>query len=117
MAAPNLVGLSTVTAKVIGNTVPTTATAFLTNPASSGKVYKVNTIMVTNSNTVPISVTLDLYRSATPYYIGYGITVPVGSTVVLLAKDNSIYMEEDDSLRANAVVAGLYTVTSYEVIG
>ncbi len=117
MAAPNLVGLTTVTAKVIGNTVPTTATAFLTNPSSSGTVYKVNTIMVTNSNSVPISVTLDLYKSSTPYYIGYGITVPVGSTVVLLAKDNSIYMEEEDSLRSNAAVAGLYTVTSYEVIG
>ena len=49
--------------------------------------------------------------------ISFNFAVPVGSTVVLLAKDNSIYMEEDDSLRANAVVAGLYTVTSYEVIG
>lgn len=117
MAAPNLVGITTVTAKVIGNTVPTTATALLTNPASSGRVYKVNTVMVTNSNTVPIAVTLDLYRSATPYYIGYSITVPVGSTVVLLAKDNAIYMEEDDSIRANAAATGLYTVTSYEVIG
>lgn len=117
MAAPNMVSITTVTAKTVGNTVPTTAAAFLTNPTSSSQVYKINTVMVTNTNTVPISVTLDLYRSATPYYIGYGISVPAQATVILLAKDNAVYLEESDSLRSNATASGLYTVTSYEVIG
>ena len=116
MAAPNIVSITTVTAKTIGNTVPLTATAFLTNGSGSGQVYKINTVMVTNSNSVPVAVTLDFYRSSVSSFIGYNITVPSNATVVLLAKDSAIYLEEADSLRSNATAAGLYTVTSYEVI-
>ena len=49
MAAPNIVNVSTITAKTVAaHLSTTTTTALLTNSASSGKVFKINTIIVSN---------------------------------------------------------------------
>ena len=49
MAAPNIVNVSTITAKTFGaRLTTTTTTSLLANSASSGKVFKVNTILVSN---------------------------------------------------------------------
>jgi hypothetical protein len=44
--------------------------------------------------------------------------VTVGDTMVAIAKDTSIYLEEGDSLRISASEAGvLQYVASYEIMG
>lgn len=103
MAAPNIVNVATITGETAVLAVTTSATAIITNSAASGKVFKVNTLIVSNvdgSNTVDI--TVDLYRSSTAYRIAYLITVPPKSSLTVLGKDTMIYLEEGDALRLTA---------------
>ena len=49
MTAPNLVGITTVTGKITGaNLTTTAATSVITNAASSGKCMKINTVNACN---------------------------------------------------------------------
>lgn len=123
MAAPNIVNTST----IIGKTAyvalsSTSATAVVSNAASSGKVLKVNSLMVTNvDGTNPADITISLYSEddigGTPYKIASTITVPADATLVVVSKDNYVYLEEDKSIGATASAADdLEIVCSYEEI-
>ena len=61
MAAPNIVGVTTITGKTAAYSLgDTSETTILNNAADSGKVFKVNTIIVPNddgSNNADITVT------------------------------------------------------------
>lgn len=116
MAAPNIANLGTLTGKTAVQSVGTSATAIVENSAASGKVYKVNSLLVSNiDGTSAATVNVDLYRSSTAYYIAYTITVPADATLDLLNK--SIYLEEGDALRLTGSASGdLQAVCSYEEI-
>ena len=116
MAAPNIVNVATITGKTAVQAVGTSATAIVTNSASSGKVFKVNALLVSNvDGTAAAEVTVDLYRSSTAYHLVKTLSVPADATLDVLAK--AIYLEEGDALRLTANVAGdLEAVCSYEEI-
>jgi hypothetical protein len=116
MAAPNIVNVSTITGKTSVQSVGTSATAIVTNSAASGKVFKVNSLLVSNiDGTSSATVNVDLFRSSTAYYIAYTITIPADATLDLLNK--AIYLEEGDALRLTASASGdLQAVCSYEEI-
>jgi len=117
MAAPNIVGVATITGKTavanaIGNS---TAVEILANGSSSDDVYKVNAILVSNVYGADTTVTVDFRRGGTDYSIVTTIDVPNKSTLDVLNKP--IYLEEGDSLRILAGHASaLDAVCSYEVI-
>ena len=117
MAAPNLANISTITAKTTAAALGTTLTTdILTNAAASGKVLKVNTIMVSNvdgSNSA--DVTVDYYDGSTGFKIANTIAVPADSTLVLTDKNSVIYLEEDTKIRGGASAASdLEIIISYE---
>lgn len=116
MAAPNLVNMATLTGKTAVMAVTTTATALITNSAASGKVLKVDQLLITNVNgTINATVNVDVYRSSTAYRIAYLMTVPAGATLDVIS--NRVYLEEGDSLRVTASVNSyLEAVASYEDI-
>lgn len=116
MAAPNLVNMTTLNGKTAVLVVTTTATAIVTNSAASGKVLKVDELLVTNVNgTANATVNVDVYRSSTAYRIAYLMTVPAGATLDIIS--NRIYLEEGDSLRLTASANSyLEAVASYEDI-
>lgn len=116
MAAPNIISATTITGKTAVQAVGTSATAILTNSASSGKVLKVNALYVSNvDGTDNADVDVDIYRSSTAYHIAKTISVPADATIDLLSKP--IYLEEGDSLRLTASAASdLEAVCSYEDI-
>lgn len=116
MAAPNIVNVATITGKTAVQAVGTSATAIVTNSSGSGKVFKVNSLLVSNiDGSADATVNVDIFRSSTAYYLAYTITVPADATLDLLNK--SIYLEEDDQLRLTASAAGdLHAVCSYEEI-
>lgn len=118
MAAPNIVNTTTITAKTDVQAVGTSATAITTNTAGSGKVYKINSILVANvDGTNAADVTVDLYRGSTAYRLASTISVPADSTLVVISKDTSIYLEEGDAIRCTASAAGdLEAVCAYEII-
>ena len=116
MTAPNIVNVATITGKTAVQAVGTSATAIVTNSASSGKVLKVNALYVSNvDGTNGAEITVDLYRSSTAYNVAKTITVPADATLDVLAK--AIYLEEGDALRLTANAASdLEAVCSYEEI-
>ena len=116
MTAPNIVDVATITGKTAVQAVGTSATAIVTNSASSGKVLKVNALYVSNvDGTNNAEITVDLYRSSTAYHVAKTVVVPADATLDVLAK--AIYLEEGDSLRLTANAASdLEAVCSYEEI-
>jgi hypothetical protein len=116
MAAPNIVNVATITGKTAVQAVGTSATAIVTNSSSSGKVFKVNSLYVSNvDGTNSATVNIDLFRSSTAYHIAKTVTVPADATIDVMTK--AIYLEEGDSLRLTASAANdIEAVCSYEEI-
>ncbi len=116
MAAPNIVNVSTITGKTAVQAVGTSATAIVTNSASSGKVFKINALYVSNvDGTNNAEVNVDLFRSSTAYHIAKTVVVPADASLDVLSKP--IYLEEGDSLRLTANAASdIEAVCSYEEI-
>lgn len=118
MAAPNIVGVTTITGKTAVQAVSTTATAIVTNSAASNKVFKINSLVVSNvDGTNAADITVDLYRSAVAYEVASTITVPADASLVVISKETALYLEEGDSLRCTASAnSDLEAVCSYEEI-
>jgi hypothetical protein len=121
--APNIVNVSTITGKTaVVDLTTTNATAVVSNAASSGKVFKINSLYVSNvDGTDPADITVSFYSEddigGTATEICKTISVPADATVVVIDKNSSIYLEEDKSLGATAsVVNSLKVVCSYEEI-
>lgn len=117
MAAPNIVNVSTITGKSVTGALGTSTATLLQNSASSNKVFKINTILVSNvDGTNSATAAISLY-DGTDRYIAKGITVPAGATVVLIDKNSSLYLEENKIIRGDASAAGdLEFIISYEEI-
>jgi hypothetical protein len=122
MAAPNIVGVSTIYAKSGGIYLSGTgATLLLNNVPNSNQVLKVNIVNVANTtgNACPVSV--GLYSLAgiggTFLPIVSSVSVPAYSTLTVIDKGSNYYIEENQSLGAQASIANQLVVTySYEVI-
>lgn len=118
MAAPNVVNVSIITAKSTGLLATTSAVALLSNAASSGKVLKINTLLFSNISGVSASATAYVLKNATTtLYLSYAIACPATSSLVVLSKDTSIYLEENDALYILAsAINSLHSFCSYEEI-
>ena len=116
MTAPNIVNVSTITGKTAVQAVGTSAAAIVTNSASSGKVFKVNALLISNvDGTNNAEITVDLYRSSTAYHLAKTVTVPADATLDVVSK--AVYLEEGDALRLTANAASdLEAICSYEEI-
>jgi hypothetical protein len=123
MAAPNLVGITTIVGiTTYLNLSNTDSTVLVSNPSASQEVYKINSLIVANvdgSNSADI--TVKLHDAAA----GLGVSFPIASTVavaadstlVVLDRASSIYLEENTSLSVTASAADdLSVVCSYETI-
>ena len=123
MANPNIVNVTSILGEtVIGALTTTLTTVLLTNSASSGKVYKVNSVMISNiDGTNAADVTLDLalneLGTSTAYSIATTISVPADATLNLIDKNSSFYLMENRSLIGGASANGdLEYLISYEII-
>jgi hypothetical protein len=118
MAAPNIVNVS----RILGNTayqnVNTVAANVVANPASSGSVYKINTLIIANiDGTNSADITASIFSGGIENKIAHTITVPGDATLVLISKDTSIYLQEGDYMRLSASAnSDLWATCSYEDI-
>jgi hypothetical protein len=126
MAAPNIVNITTLTGKTTYVNLTTTgSTSILSNASGSNRVYKINSLFVSNTDTSnAVNVTVNYYDSSsvsaalTSGSIAGSITVPAKSNLVILDKSNALYLEENDAIGAIAGTAAKLTVIcSYEDIG
>ena len=130
MAAPNIVNVATITGVTTyiagvstvgaGNGISTV----VTNAASSGKVVKINCLVATAiGKTTGVSV--NHYNSALQF-TGAGatvslastMTVPLFSSLAIIDKTNSIYLQENEQLGviAESDLGSIDVVCSYEEI-
>jgi hypothetical protein len=123
MAAPNIVNVTTITGKTAVVDLSTTnATLVVENTASSGKVFKINSLYVSNvDGTNAADITISIYSEdnigGTATEIVKTVSVPADATLVVISKDSAIYLEEDKSIGATAGTASdLKVVCSYEEI-
>ena len=116
MTAPNIIGVVTITGKSVIGALGTSTASLLQNSASSNKVFKINTILVSNvDGTNSATADISMFDGSNDRYISKGITVPAGATVVLIDKNSSLYLEENRHIRGNASAAGdLEYIISYE---
>ena len=118
MANPNIVNVTT----ILGNSSQialssTSATSLVSNPASSNKVYKINSIVVANvDGTNAVDITINIYSQAalggTAFAIASTISVPADATLIVTDKTTSFYLLENQSIGAIASVANDIVVTS-----
>ena len=111
MAAPNIVNVTSIYGKTAYVALSSTnATTVVNNAASSGKVFKVNTIIVANvDGTSAADISINLYSqdniAGTAYAIANTISVPADASLAVLDKASAIYLEEDKSIGATAGAA------------
>ena len=123
MAAPNIVNVATITGKSATVALSTTsATALVSNAASSNKVFKINMIQVANVDaTAACDITIDVHSAAsgggTAYSLISTASVASDAALVVLDKNTALYLEEDRSITATAGTANdLEIIVSYEEI-
>ena len=118
MAAPNIVNVVTITGKTVVANVTTVSSNIVTNSAASDQVLKVNSLMISNidgANTCDI--TSSILRNSFEFKLTSTITVPADATLIVISKENAIYLEEGDALRIQASANGdLQATCSYEII-
>ena len=122
MAAPNIIGATTINGKTTGaNLTTTAATTVLNNASSSGKCLKVNVLNVSNYGASAATITVGYYNAAnvggTLFQLVGNVSVPSYSTLNVIDKTSQYYLEENSSLGATAGTANTLCVTcSYEDI-
>ena len=123
MANPNILNVTSILGKsAVVDLSSTSATTVLSNAAASDKVFKVNSLVVSNvDGTNAADITISYYSGAalggTETEIVSTVSVPADASLVVIDKNTSIYLEEDRSIGATAGSASdLKVVVSYEEI-
>ena len=112
MAAPNIVNVTTITgvttfhagiAVTTGGKGALGITTVVSNAASSGKVLKINSLVAagiaaTTGVTLQYFNNINHVSASSTVSIGMTLSVPTFSTLALITKDNSVYLEENTSL-------------------
>jgi len=121
MANPNIVNVATINGKTFGAALTTTDETLMTG--SSNIITKVNSVYVSNIDTTQAqAVTLkfhdsDVGASGTDYHLAKTVSVPANATLLLISKNEAIYLEEGDELKGFAGANGdLEIIISYEEI-
>lgn len=130
MAAPNIVAVTSIYGKTTYLTPSgTTAVVLLANTSGSGKVLKINQIVVANVNgTSAADATVSIYTNGgvaqgsapsggTAYPVASTISVPADASLIVTDKTTAIYLEEDRSISITSGTANALTFSiSYEEI-
>jgi hypothetical protein len=120
MAAPNIVNVATIRGNTNVAVLGATSGNIVTNAASSGKVFKINTVLLSNfDGSTAYDATLTLYsaRAGVTKNLVSTVSVPADASLVVIDKTTSLYMEEGDILAGLASAANKIDVTvSFEEI-
>ena len=126
MANPNIVNIAAMygntSSLLISSTANPFATALVSNPASSNKVFRINSIVVANVDGVSAAdITIQIFSQAnlggTGTALASTISVPADTTLIITDKTTSFYLLENQSIGATASVANdIVVTTSWEEI-
>lgn len=103
MANPNIVNVTTITGNTQVQSITTSPQSIVNNPSASGKVLKINSLIISNiDGTNASDITVDLYRSETAYKIVSTVSVLADTSFTAIDKTLSLYLLEGDELRLTA---------------
>jgi len=111
MANPNLSAVTSVyAANAQVSLTATTATLLVSNAASSGKVYLIDSIVVSNvdgTNAADISVVRfnSATNTGTAYPICSTVVVPADASLIVVGSENKLNLLEDESIYVTASAA------------
>jgi hypothetical protein len=124
MANPNIVAVTA----IYGNTTyytpsGTSAVVLLPNAASSGKVYKIDNVVVSNTTASAANCTVAIYTNGavaqgsapsggTAYPIVSTVSVPAYSSLIAVDKTTSFYLQEGTSI---SITSGTGSALTYSV--
>jgi len=124
MANPNIVAVTA----IYGNTTyytpsGTSAVVLLPNAASSGKVFKIDNVVVSNTTGSAANTTVAIYTngavaqgsapsSGTAYPIVSTVSVPAYSSLIAVDKTTSFYLQEGTSI---TITSGTGSALTYSV--
>jgi len=118
MANPNIVNVAAIYGNTSSTSLSTTsATSLVSNAASSGKVFKINSIVVANvDGTSAADITINVYSAAalggTAFPLASTISVPADATLIVTDKTTAFYLLENQSIGATAGTASDLVVTA-----
>jgi hypothetical protein len=124
MANPNIVAVVSIFGNTTGFALTTTLTnVLLANATSSGKVFKIESIMVANvDGTNAADVTIDFHTAAngtagSSFALAATISVPADATLNLVDKNSTFYLMENQSIIGGASAnSDLEVIIAYEDI-
>ena len=121
MAAPNIVGVTTVTGETTYVSCNGSNQVLVDNAANSNYVYRINSIIVandhgTNAGEITVSITTDANGGGTGYKLASTVNVAADSTLVVLDRASSIYLPENKSIVVSGTSNTLDVICSYEKI-
>ena len=121
MAAPNIVGVTTVTGETTYVSCNGSNQLLVDNAANSNYVYRINSIIVandhgTNAGDISVSITDAENGGGTGYNLASTVSVAADSTLVVLDRASSIYLPEDKSIVVSGTANTLDVICSYEKI-
>jgi len=129
MANPNIVAVTTIYGTTTYYTPSgTAAVVLLPNAASSGKVFKINQIVVANGTASAANTTVSIYSNGavaqgsapsggTAYPVVNTVSVPANASLIAVDKTTAIYLMEGTSITITSGTASALSYTiSYEDI-
>ena len=112
-----MVNITSVTGRTAVSVLSTITSNVITNSSGSSTVDKLNNVILTNYTTSTVTANVMINRTSVLYYLAGTVSIPSNSTLVLLGKDTSVYLEEGDVIQANASANSSVNFTaSYELI-
>ena len=103
MATVNIVNVTSILPFTINGSVTTSVVDVIDVPAD--KLYKINTIIICNidgTNSADVTIKASTSNGSNYYNIASTVAVPADSTLIVLDKNSSIYLDETDLLRVSA---------------
>tara|TARA_R100000406_G_scaffold53715_1_gene36628 strand:- start:1645 stop:2016 length:372 start_codon:yes stop_codon:yes gene_type:complete len=121
MAAPNIVGVTTVTGETTYVSCNGSNQVLVDNAANSNYVYRINSIIAANDNGSSAGdITVSIHDSeaggGTAYKLAHTVSVVADSTLVILDRASSIYLPENKSIVVNGSASSIDVICSYEKI-
>ena len=129
MAAPNIVGVTTITGvTTTHNHSNTEIITLVNNSRGSERSYKINNISVSNIDTTNAGLVTYKHHQATGSIFGVpgaGTSISIcnqlgiatGTTIVVTDRASAFYLQEGECISGQANVANLLnTIVSYEII-
>lgn len=107
MANPNIVNVTTILANCVTGNFTSSNTTFHNNPASSGRVDKISSIIVSNiDGNANADFDLIINNQGSNTFFARTIVVPADATLVVVDKNSGINLLENSSIGGAASANG-----------